>query len=99
MLYTVVNGKNIGYGDIYCTNMRRSVTEGDWQERVKGLLKAELKRRGVSYKQLAEKLKELGVDENDRNIANKLARGGFSAVFLVQCLEAIGCNSVQLRSA
>jgi 3-mercaptopyruvate sulfurtransferase SseA len=72
------------------------MTESDWQERVKGLLKAELKRRNVSYKQLAEKLKELGVDENDRNIANKLARGGFSAVFLVQCLEAIGCDSVHL---
>ena len=66
------------------------MTESDWQERVKGLLKAELKRRGVSYKQLAEKLKELGVDENDRNIANKSA--GFSAVFMVQCLEAIGLH-------
>lgn len=74
------------------------MTEMDWQEHVKGLLKAELKRRNVSYKQLAEKLRELGVDENDRNIANKLARGGFSAVFLVQCLEAIGCNTVQLRA-
>jgi 3-mercaptopyruvate sulfurtransferase SseA len=74
------------------------MTESDWQERVKGLLKAELKRRGVSYKQLAGKLEELGVHENDRNIANKLARGGFSAVFLIQCLEAIGCNTVQLRA-
>ena len=74
------------------------MTEGDWQEQVKGLLKAELKRRGVSYKQLAEKLKELGVDENDRNIANKLARGAFSAVFMVQCLEAIGCSAVQLHT-
>ena len=69
-----------------------------WQERVKGILKGELKRRGISYKQLAEKLDELGVKTNDRNIANQLARGSFSAVFLVQCLEAIGCNSVQIRS-
>jgi hypothetical protein len=73
------------------------MTDSDWQERVKGVLKSELKRRGVSYKQLAEKLKELGVHETDRNIANKLARGGFSAVFMVQCLEAIGCNTVQLH--
>jgi hypothetical protein len=73
------------------------MTDSDWQERVKGLLKAELKRRGVGYKQLAEKLKEIGVHETDRNIANKLARGGFSAVFLVQCLDAIGCQSVHLR--
>ena len=67
-----------------------------WQERVKSLLKSELKRRGVSYKQLAEKLEEIGVIETDRNIANKLARGGFSAVFLVQCLEAIGCDVIRL---
>jgi 3-mercaptopyruvate sulfurtransferase SseA len=72
------------------------VTDNDWQDRVKGLLKSELKKRGVSYKQLAEKLVELGVDENDRNIANKLARGGFSAVFLIQCLSAIGCDTVHL---
>lgn len=68
----------------------------DWQARVKGLLKAELKKRSVSYKQLAEMLKELGIDENDRNIANKLARGGFSAVFLVQCLSVIGCDALRL---
>ena len=68
----------------------------DWQDRTKGLLKAELKRRNVSYKDLADKLAALGVDENDRNIANKLARGGFSAVFLIQCLDAIGCNTLHL---
>jgi 3-mercaptopyruvate sulfurtransferase SseA len=70
--------------------------ETHWQERAKGLLKGELKRRGVSYKQLAEKLEEIGVRETDRNIANKLARGGFSAVFMIQCLEAIGCDTVRL---
>jgi hypothetical protein len=71
--------------------------EMHWQERAKGLLKGELKRRGVSYKQLAEKLEDLGVHETDRNIANKLARGGFSAVFMIQCLEAIGCEAVRLN--
>jgi hypothetical protein len=70
--------------------------EKQWQERVKGLLKGELKRRGVSYKQLADKLDEIGVHETDRNIANKLARGGFSAVFLVQCLDVIGCDLLRL---
>jgi 3-mercaptopyruvate sulfurtransferase SseA len=71
-------------------------TDADWQERAKGLLKAELKRKNVSYKDLADRLAALGVDENDRNIANKLARGGFSAVFLIQCLDAIGCNTLHL---
>lgn len=73
------------------------MTETDWQGRVKGLLKAELKKREIGYKELAEKIGEIGIHETDRNIANKLARGGFSAVFLVQCLEAIGCPSMRLE--
>ncbi len=36
----------------------------DWQDRVKGLLKAELKRRNVSYKQLAERLEAMGIHED-----------------------------------
>lgn len=67
-----------------------------WESKVKGLLKAELKRRDVTYQQLAEKLAALGVTETPENIANKISRGKFSAVFLVQCLEAIGCQTLRL---
>jgi len=72
------------------------VTDAVWQNRVKGLLKAELKRRNISYKMLAQKLAALGVHETEQNIANKISRGGFSAVFLVQCLDAIGCKNLQV---
>ena len=30
------------------------------------------------------------------NLRNKVARGGFSAVFFVQCLKAIGVESLRL---
>lgn len=70
--------------------------DAEWQARVKGLLKAELKRRNVSYKMLAEKLTALGAPDSERNIANKIARGGFTAVFFVQCLVAIGAKQVRL---
>jgi hypothetical protein len=66
----------------------------DWAALVKGILKAELKRRDVSYADLAEKLGAVGIKDNERNIANKIARGSFTAVFFVQCLEAIGCHTV-----
>jgi hypothetical protein len=69
----------------------------EWQDRVKGLLKSELKRRNVSYKQLAERLEGLGVHETERNINNKISRGGFSATFFVQCLVAIGCTNLRLE--
>jgi uncharacterized protein DUF6471 len=68
----------------------------DWTAKVKGLLKGELKRRNVTYAQLVEKLADIGVKETEVNIRNKIARGGFTAVFLMQCLYAIGCQSVRL---
>ncbi len=68
----------------------------DWEAKVKGLLKAELKRRSVTYAQLVEKLAAVGVQETEPKIRNKLARGKFTAVFLVQCLEAIGASSLRL---
>lgn len=75
------------------------MTEGleeHWDTRVKGLLKAELKRKGVTYAQLVDKLAAIGVKETEPNIRNKLARGKFTAVFLVQVLTAIGAKEVRL---
>ena len=72
------------------------VTDENWQARAKQLLKSELKRRGLSYKQLAELLGKMGVHETEANIANKISRGGFSAVFLIQCLDAIECKNFRL---
>jgi hypothetical protein len=70
--------------------------ENVWSEYVKGVLKAELKRKNVTYKQLAERLSVFGVAETESNIKNKISRGGFTAVFFVQCLAAIGTNVVRL---
>lgn len=68
----------------------------DWERKVKGMLKAELKRRDVTYQQLAERLRAIGVKETPENIANKISRGKFSAVFFVQCLEVIGVTNIRL---
>ena len=70
--------------------------ETDWHARVKGILKSELKKRNLGYRDLAERLENFGVHETERNIANKISRGGFSAVFFVQCLDAIGANVLRL---
>ncbi len=89
-------GKSIAY-DGKCHHEDVTMPEKtDWEAKVQGLLKAELKKRGVTYAQLVEKLAEAGVHETEPNIRNKLARGKFTAVFLVQCLDAIGCQSLRL---
>lgn len=72
------------------------VKEKDWEDRVKGLLKAELKRRGVTYADLVGKLADIGVMDSEPNIRNKISRGKFTAVFLIQCLTAIGASEVRI---
>ena len=71
-------------------------TDEKYVELSKAILKAELKRRNIGYRELAEKLTAMGSHESDRNIANKISRGGFTAAFFLQCLAAIGCQSVRL---
>jgi hypothetical protein len=75
------------------------MADTEWEAKVKGLLKAELKRRNVSYAQLVERLAAVGVVDSEPNIRNKLSRGKFTAVFLIQCLEAIGASSLRLSDA
>jgi hypothetical protein len=72
------------------------VADIDWTLKAKNLLKAELKRRGVSYRELAEKLTAIGIPETERNIANKISRGGFTAAFMLQCMAAIGAQTLRL---
>jgi hypothetical protein len=74
-----------------------AVKRKDWKGRIKGLLKAELKRQGLSYADLAEKLAAIGVKDNEVNIKNKINRGTFTAIFFVQCLEAIGVHTLHLN--
>lgn len=71
----------------------------EYQDKAKGILRAEIKRRNLNYDQLAEKLAAIGVKESPRNLSNKIARGGFTAGFFIQCLEAIGCQSLRLSDS
>ncbi|MCB1885188.1 MAG: hypothetical protein KDG89_14520 [Geminicoccaceae bacterium] len=71
-------------------------TSDEWHAQVKGILRAEMTRRGVTYDGLVEKLAAIGVEDNARNLRNKVSRGNFSAVLLVQCLEAMKCKDLRL---
>lgn len=41
----------------------------------------------------------MGIHETERNLANKISRGGFTATFFVQCLIAAGCTVLRLEDA
>lgn len=63
----------------------------DWEAKAANILKAELKRQGVTYAQLAER-----IGDKEVNIRNKLSRGKFSAAFMLQCMDSIGLNTFRL---
>ena len=68
----------------------------DWVAYTKGLLRAEMTRRQISYKGLVEKLAAIGIAESEANLRNKISRGGFTAAFFVQCLAAMGVMTLRL---
>ncbi|MDX2264434.1 MAG: DUF6471 domain-containing protein [Hyphomicrobiales bacterium] len=68
----------------------------DWEARAANLLKAELKRKGVTYAKLTENLEGVGVSDKEVNIRNKLARGKFSAAFMLACLSAINATEIRI---
>jgi hypothetical protein len=62
----------------------------DWYQIAGNVLRAELARQGITYRQLANAMTQIGVAETERSIASKLSRGSFSFAFYLQCMRALG---------
>ena len=69
----------------------------NWQTEAKRRLRAELVRKGVRYKTLEQLLQQMGVNETERSIQSKIARGTFSFAFFLQCMKAIGTTKIDLE--
>jgi hypothetical protein len=69
----------------------------DWNMEARRILKAELARKDISYKRLAQLLEVEGVTESASGITNKLSRGTFSFAFFLQCMRAIGRTHVEIN--
>lgn len=93
--YHLVKGFSIKYDDASILE-NDMAGRTDWEEKAKGLLRAEMARRGVTYAQLVDRLAAIGVDDNERNLRNKVSRGKFTAGFLLQCLAAIDVRELRL---
>lgn len=70
--------------------------EKEWGDRARRFIKAELRRAGIGYKELAERLNEHGLDETETSITGKLARGTFAASFFLAVLAVLGLETVRL---
>lgn len=72
------------------------MSDYEWREYAKGIIKSEIARKNLSLIEVAIKLDELGISDTPQNISNKINRGTFGAIFMLQILKAIGCNEIRL---
>lgn len=74
-----------------------SAKEKEYADKMRRFLKAELKRAGVTYAELARRLNEHGLEgETEASVNSKLVRGTFSATFLLACLAVLGIAAIAL---
>lgn len=69
--------------------MPKTDEQNKWAVQAKNTLKGQMKMKGMSHRQLVEKLAEMGTEMSEQSLNNKISRGGFSAAFYLQCLDAI----------
>jgi hypothetical protein len=62
---------------------------GQWEDYAKGLIEGAMMRREIRYKELSQRLKNVGIDESPDQINRKINRKRFSAAFLLACLRAM----------
>ena len=66
----------------------------DWEAKARGIVRGEMARQNMTYAQLVEKLTEIGVTEDERNLRNKISRGKFTAAFLLQVMAALQVTAI-----
>lgn len=60
-------------------------------------LKAEMKRAGVTYAELAKRLEGHGLRETEASLANKMSRGTIAATLLLATLAALELDGIRLE--
>lgn len=68
----------------------------NWNALAANILKSELKRRGITYDRLQEKLSIIGINDTTSSIKVKVSRGAFQFAFFLQCAAAIGLKNLRL---
>lgn len=69
--------------------------ENFWIGKAKITIREGMKERGLSYRQLALRLRNLGVVITEANLRNKISRGTFPAYFFLQCMAAMQIYTVK----
>src|ERR1700722_1441162 len=67
------------------------------QSAVTSIVRFHMLNKHVSFRDLAQKLSEAGIDANERNVRVKVARGEMQASFFLMCLKVLDCETISLE--
>jgi len=68
-----------------------------YEDKAKSLLRNAIKQSDADYDTLSKALARIGIEITPAALENKISRGGFSAAFLLQCVEALKANITVLK--
>ena len=72
--------------------------EGELAKRISAYLKARARDAGVTYTELADRMKKHGhPHETEESVKAKLKRGTFPATYLVAAVAALGLSIISLK--
>lgn len=78
---------------------RKALAGHGYELRVKQLIRNEMVRSGVTHEELIKRLARIGVRETLYTLRTKFTRGRFSAVFMLQVMEALGAKAINLEDS
>jgi hypothetical protein len=82
---------------LICTESNMAGTSDEWADTAKRNLKAELARADIGYRELAQRLTDMGLPETEGSVQVKINRGTFPAWFMLAVMKAIGAHTVRLH--
>ena len=80
---------------------RTRTVRSSWDDEARRIIRSEMERRDISYKQLAQLLETqtgppLDFAVTERNLISRISRGTFSFSFALQVMRAMGVRSLDV---
>lgn len=88
--------REAAYGEPPVPDARKTEKDAAYEARAKAALRELMANKEVGYPDLAAKLRRKGFEISDGGLENKIARGSFSMAFAIQCLDALGVDTVRI---
>ncbi len=67
-----------------------------WATRAKAIVRAEMVKRDLSYRDLERLLEQIGVQKTAGNLATRISSGAFGAQLFLQVMVAMGVETIDL---